>query len=89
VTVRALAAILRIADALDREHKSKVVDVHASVGKTRVRLKIEGAEDRELEEWTLVHKCELFRDVFALDVILVAPGERAASASRISTAPAA
>ena len=88
-TVRALASILRIADALDREHKSKVLDVHASVGKTRVRLKIEGAEDRELEEWTLVHKSELFRDVFALDVVLVAPDERAASGSRIAAAPAA
>jgi exopolyphosphatase/guanosine-5'-triphosphate,3'-diphosphate pyrophosphatase len=87
-TVRSLAAILRIADALDREHKGKVTDVRASFGKTRVRLNVEGAEDRELEEWTLMHKSELFREVFALDVLLVGD-ERAASSSRIVAAPAA
>jgi exopolyphosphatase/guanosine-5'-triphosphate,3'-diphosphate pyrophosphatase len=85
-TVRSLAAILRIADALDREHKGKVQDVHASVGKTRVRLKVDGAEDRELEEWTVTHKSELFREVFALDVVLVSGP---ASSSRILPAPAA
>jgi exopolyphosphatase/guanosine-5'-triphosphate,3'-diphosphate pyrophosphatase len=86
-TVRALAAILRIADALDREHKGKVWDVRASAGKARVRLKVEGADDRELEEWTVLHKAELFREVFALEVVLVSG---AASSVRIpAAAPAA
>lgn len=68
--VRGLAAMLRIADALDREHKGKVFGLRATAGKSRVRLEIAGAEDRELEEWTVLEKASLFRDVFGLDVVL-------------------
>ncbi len=68
--VLGLSAILRIADALDREHKGKIVGLGASVGKSRVRLHIAGAEDRELEEWTVLEKAQLFREVFGLDVVL-------------------
>ena len=68
--VRGLAAILRLADALDREHRGKVTSVRATVGKSRVRLHLAGAQDRELEEWTVLAKAELFREVFALDVAL-------------------
>jgi exopolyphosphatase / guanosine-5'-triphosphate,3'-diphosphate pyrophosphatase len=68
--VRSLAAILRIADALDREHLGKVKSVHARVdsNKGKLLLVVEGDEDRELEEWTVRAKSELLRDVFDLDV---------------------
>jgi len=68
--VRGLAAILRIADALDREHLGKVKSVSARVDKNKGKmlLLIEGDEDRELEEWTVRAKSELLRDVFDLDV---------------------
>ncbi len=68
--VRGLAAILRIADALDREHLGKVKGVRAKVDahKGKLLLKVEGDEDRELEEWTVRAKSELLRDVFDLDV---------------------
>lgn len=71
-TVRSLAAILRIADALDREHLGKVKGIGAEVdfGKRRLTLHITGAEDRELEEWTVRAKSELLRDVFDLDVVI-------------------
>jgi exopolyphosphatase / guanosine-5'-triphosphate,3'-diphosphate pyrophosphatase len=68
--VRGLASILRIADALDREHKGKVIGLRATVGKSRVKLEIAGAADRELEEWTVLEKAALFKDVFGLDVTL-------------------
>lgn len=70
--VRGLASILRIADALDREHLGKVKAVRAEVdgGKRRVVLNVSGDEDRELEEWTVRAKSELLRDVFHLDVVL-------------------
>jgi len=73
--VRALAAILRIADALDREHRGKVDGVRAVVdrGKGRLFLFIQGEGERELEEWTVRAKSELLRDVFDLDVVLSAP----------------
>ncbi len=68
--VRGLAAILRIADALDREHLGKVKSVHARVDshKGKLLLIVDGDEDRELEEWTVRAKSELLRDVFDLDV---------------------
>ncbi len=70
--VRGLAAILRIADALDREHLGKVKTARAEIdGKGRkLTLFISGDEERELEEWTLLAKSELLRDVFDLDVAL-------------------
>jgi exopolyphosphatase/guanosine-5'-triphosphate,3'-diphosphate pyrophosphatase len=73
--VRALAAILRIADALDREHRGKVEGVRAVVdrGKGRLFLFLQGEGERELEEWTVRAKSELLRDVFDLDVVLSAP----------------
>jgi exopolyphosphatase/guanosine-5'-triphosphate,3'-diphosphate pyrophosphatase len=68
--VRSLAAILRIADALDREHLGKVTSVRAEVDAPRRKLllHIEGEEDRELEEWTVRAKSEMLRDVFDLEI---------------------
>lgn len=66
--VRALASILRIADALDREHASKITAVRAVLEKGRMRLHLTGNADRELEEWTVARKSELFREVFDREV---------------------
>ena len=73
--VRGLAAILRIADALDREHLGKVKAVRAEVdgGKRRVHLHLSGDDDRELEEWTLRAKSELLREVFHVELNVVSP----------------
>jgi len=70
--VRALAAILRIADALDREHRGKVDAVRGVVerSKGRLFLFLQGDGERELEEWTVRAKSELLRDVFDLDIVL-------------------
>ena len=70
--VRGLSAILRIADALDREHLGKVKNVRAEIdGKGRkMNLFITGDEERELEEWTVRAKSELLRDVFDLDLTI-------------------
>ncbi len=68
--VRGLAAILRIADALDREHKQKIESVRAAIdrGAGQVTLFLRGADDRELEEWTVGSKASLWRDEYDLDV---------------------
>ena len=68
--VRALAAILRIADALDREHLGKIESVRATAEKNRVVLSLVGNHERELEEWTVRAKSALFKDVFGLDVAM-------------------
>ena len=68
--VRGLAAILRLADALDREHKQKIESVRAAVDRSagRVTLFLGGGKDRELEEWTVGAKASLWRDEYDLDV---------------------
>jgi exopolyphosphatase/guanosine-5'-triphosphate,3'-diphosphate pyrophosphatase len=83
--VRGLAAVLRIADALDREHLGKVkgLGIALDAGKRRVHLDVTGDEERELEEWTVRAKSELLRDVFDLDVVI----EGARASTRVETAP--
>jgi exopolyphosphatase/guanosine-5'-triphosphate,3'-diphosphate pyrophosphatase len=68
--VRGLAGILRIADALDREHKQKIESVRgaANLADARVTLFLGGEGDRELEEWTVRAKASLWRDEYDLDV---------------------
>lgn len=70
--VRGLAAILRIADALDREHLGKVKSVRADIetGKSgrKLSLHVVGEEERELEEWTVRAKSELLREVYDLEI---------------------
>lgn len=85
--VRTLASILRIADALDREHLGKVKSVRAEIdeGKRRLHLEVSGDEERELEEWTVRAKSDLLREVFDLEVQI---GSRGRESQRpMETAP--
>ena len=70
--VRGLASILRIADALDREHKQKIESVRAALDRSagQVTLFLRGADDRELEEWTVGAKSSLWRDEYDIDVAI-------------------
>ncbi|MFO0660945.1 MAG: Ppx/GppA phosphatase family protein [Polyangiaceae bacterium] len=72
--VRGLSAILRLADALDREHRGKISSVRGSIGSAGLTLSVEGDGDWELEEWTVARKAGLFRAVYDLDVEVVATG---------------
>lgn len=69
--VKAMAAILRVADALDREHRGKVADVSARVEGGTLVLEVRGTGDRALEEWTVRAKSGMLREAFGLDVRLV------------------
>jgi exopolyphosphatase/guanosine-5'-triphosphate,3'-diphosphate pyrophosphatase len=62
--VRVGAALLRLADGLDRSHGSVVSSVRAEVGEKRVDLFIKARGDAELEVWGARNKMELFREVF-------------------------
>jgi exopolyphosphatase/guanosine-5'-triphosphate,3'-diphosphate pyrophosphatase len=70
--VRGLSSLLRLADALDREHKQKIESVRAAIdrGAGRVTLFLRGDGDRELEEWTVGAKASLWRDEYDLDVVI-------------------
>jgi exopolyphosphatase/guanosine-5'-triphosphate,3'-diphosphate pyrophosphatase len=69
--VKAMAAILRIADALDREHRGKVSEVSGRLDGEALVLEVSGAADRQLEEWTVRAKAGLLKEAFGLDVRLV------------------
>ncbi|HUT26702.1 MAG TPA: YfcE family phosphodiesterase [Methanomassiliicoccales archaeon] len=68
--VRKLAALLAIADALDRGHDSRVTGVTAVVSKKEVRLQLAGSGPFILErEWVGYKQCQ-FESVFSRRVCL-------------------
>jgi exopolyphosphatase/guanosine-5'-triphosphate,3'-diphosphate pyrophosphatase len=66
--VRKLAPILRLADALDREHRQTVSAVLARVEDSKLELELTGEGDLLLERWALQQKASMFEDVYDLDV---------------------
>lgn len=62
--MRALAAILRVADALDREHVERVASLQCRVERDAVVLEVETRGTLTLEEWALRRKGSLFEAVF-------------------------
>ena len=72
--VRKLAAILRLADALDRQHQSRVQSVRVERREDQVQLAITGSEDLLLECWATKKKAEMFEEVFDTTVSVEATG---------------
>jgi exopolyphosphatase/guanosine-5'-triphosphate,3'-diphosphate pyrophosphatase len=62
--VASLAAILRLALALDRTHQQNVEQVRTRVTDDRVRITIEASGDAEVDLWAAQRKVELFEKVF-------------------------
>ena len=69
--VREMAALLRIGDALDREHLQRVSSVRPQVEGKELVLEVEGQGDLLLERWALRKKSRMFHSVFGADVRLV------------------
>lgn len=72
--VKFMAAILRIADALDREHLGKIQDLAATVSDTTLELTLVGSQERDLEEWTVRAKAGLLKEAFGLEVRIAGAG---------------
>jgi exopolyphosphatase/guanosine-5'-triphosphate,3'-diphosphate pyrophosphatase len=64
-TIRKLAALLRLADALDRTHASRVDEVYASIRKGRVTLEVVSRFDVGLELEAARERGRLFARLFA------------------------
>ena len=92
--VRYLAAILRIADALDRTHARLVRAVRCSVSPKTVDVRIDADGDPELEIWAARRKGDLFEELserklrFAVDQVRDRE-RRAAAARRAGRSPTA
>jgi exopolyphosphatase/guanosine-5'-triphosphate,3'-diphosphate pyrophosphatase len=68
--VTRLAALLRLADALDMEHEAKVTKVQVKVADRHVLLRLEGEGDLLLERWAIGRKCGLFEVAFGVKVLV-------------------
>jgi exopolyphosphatase/guanosine-5'-triphosphate,3'-diphosphate pyrophosphatase len=62
--VRKLAALLRVADALDREHLARVSSITAKIGDDAVTLRLQIRGSVALEEWALWKKGSMFQKVY-------------------------
>jgi exopolyphosphatase/guanosine-5'-triphosphate,3'-diphosphate pyrophosphatase len=58
------AALLRIADGLDRSHASVITSLHCRVDDKKVRCILHARTDAELEIWGATRKKDWFEDVF-------------------------
>jgi exopolyphosphatase/guanosine-5'-triphosphate,3'-diphosphate pyrophosphatase len=77
--LRKLAAIMRVADGLDRGRRRVVDDLTANVGTELVVLRVRARDDAELELWGARRRRELFEKVFGRELEVVAvPSTRAA-----------
>jgi exopolyphosphatase/guanosine-5'-triphosphate,3'-diphosphate pyrophosphatase len=66
VVVSKLAAILRLADAMDNEHGSKVKKVDVEWNKPDFIVRLQGDGDLLLEKWALIKKAPMFEEVFSV-----------------------
>lgn len=69
--VSKLASILRIADALDRTHSSRIGDVEITVTEDKMTIELTGISDASVERLTMRTKADLFREIFGLRVTLL------------------
>jgi len=63
-TVDSLAAILRIADALDRRHDSRVTDLRCARNGRVVQIELQSSTNCDREIFAAEQKCTLFEQVF-------------------------
>jgi exopolyphosphatase / guanosine-5'-triphosphate,3'-diphosphate pyrophosphatase len=63
-TVRKLATILRVADALDRSHHQPIQKVRTRRSASEVVLKLVSKVPVDLEMWDVAHEAPLFKRVF-------------------------
>ena len=68
------AALLRVADGLDRSHSGVVTGLTSAIGKRCIDVTIKHRGDAELELWGAQQKADLFTEVFDRDVTFASAG---------------
>lgn len=68
VVVSKIAAILRVADALDRSHLERVRLAGCELTSDRLILRVKGPDDLTLERLGMQRKADLFKELFGLNV---------------------
>lgn len=65
-----LAALLRIADALDRSHTQRIRTMQLRPERGRLRIVTPGVNDTTVEQLAINAKCDLFREIYGYDIVL-------------------
>lgn len=76
VVVSKLAAIIRLADALDSTHKQKIPKIEIALKDNHVIISVESKHNLLLEEWTFGTKAEFFREVFGVVPVFQIKGSK-------------
>jgi len=74
--VATLASIIRVADAIDRQHADCVQSVNLTFKRQRVTLRLRGGGDLLLAKWALAKRSDLFEEIFGKVVIEEPPVKR-------------
>lgn len=72
--VQKLAAILRVADALERSHAQRIRDFKIRYNGRRLELLLPGIHDITIEDMAMRLKGDLFSDIFGYDIAIVPMG---------------
>ncbi|MFD2255608.1 HD domain-containing protein [Luteolibacter algae] len=70
IRVCKLAAILRVADALERTHAQRVSKIEISRTSSKLKIRLPGLEDAAIERLAMDSKADLFEHVFGLTVVI-------------------
>ncbi|MEW6366333.1 MAG: Ppx/GppA phosphatase family protein [Acidobacteriota bacterium] len=70
-TIRKLSAIIRIADALDRDHAGTVTPAAVSIEDGTIVIRVKARGEISLEQWAIRRKQDLFEEAFGYRVSLV------------------
>ena len=70
IRVCKLAALLRVADALERTHAQRVANLEIRVEGRSLRIRLPGLADAAVERLAMASKADLFEEVFGLPVII-------------------
>jgi exopolyphosphatase/guanosine-5'-triphosphate,3'-diphosphate pyrophosphatase len=70
IRVSKLAALLRVADALERTHAQRVSQIEIRRGNGKLHLRLPGLADAAVERLAMASKADLFEQVFGLAVVI-------------------
>ncbi|NJM38616.1 MAG: HD domain-containing protein [Akkermansiaceae bacterium] len=70
IRVSKLAALLRVADALERTHAQRVAELEIRRELNKIHIRLPGLADAAVERLAMASKADLFEEVFGLGVVI-------------------
>lgn len=75
MVVAKLAALLRLADAMDVSRQQKISKIAVSVKPTTVQITATSTDDIELEKWSFANRADFFAEVYGITAELKGKGQ--------------